>query len=89
MPPLKIIGARDWTIVSMILQQSLLLGAIGFAVGCVIITQTYTMYPRTVVLESLDMAVLLAVVVVICVLASILGIRRALKIDPATALSGG
>ncbi|MBZ5551653.1 MAG: ABC transporter permease [Acidobacteriia bacterium] len=86
---LKIIGAADRTIVNMILQQSLLLGMIGFAVGYALIRRTYTLYPRTVLLEPLDMAVLFAIVVVICVLASILGIWRALKVDPATALSGG
>jgi putative ABC transport system permease protein len=86
---LKIIGAPDRTIVNMILQQALLLGLIGFAVGFAFIKQTYTMYPRTVILETPDMAVLFGVVVVICVLASILGIWRALKVDPAAALSGG
>jgi putative ABC transport system permease protein len=86
---LKIIGAADRTIVNMILQQSLLLGLIGFAVGYSVISRTYTFYPRTVVLQTLDMAVLFIIVVVICVLASILGIGRALKVDPGTALSGG
>jgi putative ABC transport system permease protein len=86
---LKIIGAADRTIVNMILQQSLLLGVIGFAVGYALITRTYTMYPRTVILQPVDMVALFAIVVVICVLASILGIWRALKVDPATALSGG
>jgi putative ABC transport system permease protein len=86
---LKIIGAADRTIVNMILQQSLLLGVIGFAVGYALITRTYTMYPRTVILQPVDMVALFAIVVAICVLASILGIWRALKVDPATALSGG
>lgn len=86
---LKIIGAADRTIVNMILQQSLLLGLIGFTVGYAVISRTYTFYPRTVVLQTLDMAVLFIIVVAICVLASILGIGRALKVDPGTALSGG
>lgn len=86
---LKIIGAADRTIVNMILQQSLLLGLIGFSVGYALITKTYSMYPRTVILERVDMAVLLAIVILICVLASVLGIWRALKVDPGTALSGG
>jgi ABC-type antimicrobial peptide transport system permease subunit len=42
-----------------------------------------------VILEPLDMVVLLAIVIVICVLASVLGIWRAMKVDPATALTGG
>jgi putative ABC transport system permease protein len=86
---LKIIGAADPTIMNMILQQSLLLGVIAFAVGYALISRTYAIYPRTVLLETVDMVVLFGVVVVICVLASILGIWRALKVDPATALSGG
>ena len=86
---LKIIGAADRTIVNMILQQSLLLGVIAFAVAYALFARTYTMYPRTVLLQAVDMVALFAIVVVICVLASILGIWRALKVDPATALSGG
>ena len=76
---LKIIGAADRTIISMILQQSLLLGLIGFAVGYGLIRRTYMMYPRTVILQPLDMFVLFGIVVVICVLASILGIWRAIE----------
>lgn len=86
---LKIIGAADRTIINMILQQSLLLGLIGFGVGYALITKTYDKYPRTVLLQPLDMAVLLGIVVLICILASVLGIWRALKVDPGTALSGG
>ena len=86
---LKIIGAADRTIVNMILQQSLLLGVIGFAVGYALISRTYNMYPRTVLLQPLDMLALFVIVVLICVLASVLGIWRALKVDPGTALTGG
>jgi putative ABC transport system permease protein len=86
---LKMIGAADRTIVAMIIQQSLLLGIIGFALGYVLITQAYTMYPRTVIVQRVDMLVLLGIVVGICALASVLGIWRALKVDPGTALSGG
>jgi hypothetical protein len=40
-------------------------------------------------LAAVDMIVLFVIAVLICVLASILGIWRALKVDPGTALSGG
>jgi len=46
-------------------------------------------YPRTVLLERLDMTVLLVVVMLVCILSSLLGIWRALKVDPSTALGGG
>jgi putative ABC transport system permease protein len=81
---LKIIGAPDRTIVGLILQQSLAMGVLGFALGYLLISQTYTLYPRTVLLQTLDMGVLF-----VCVLASLLGIGRALKVDPAVALGGG
>ena len=86
---LKIIGAPDGTIIDLILEQSLAMGILGFALGYLLISQTYTLYPRTVMLQRLDMAVLLLVVVLICVLASLLGIWGALKVDPSTALGGG
>jgi ABC-type lipoprotein release transport system permease subunit len=42
-----------------------------------------------VLLERIDMIALFAIVAVICVLASVLGIWRALKVDPGLALMGG
>jgi putative ABC transport system permease protein len=86
---LKIIGAADRTIAGMILQQALMLGVVGFAIGYAIITRTYALFPRTVLLQRIDMLALFAIVVVICVLASVLGIWRALKVDPGLALMGG
>jgi putative ABC transport system permease protein len=86
---LKIVGAADRTIAGMILEQALMLGVAGFAIGYAIITRTYTLFPRTVLLEPRDMLALFAIVVVICVLASVLGIWRALKVDPGLALMGG
>ncbi len=86
---LKIIGAADRTIAAMILQQALLLGVIGFAIGYVLISNTYARFPRTVLVQAWDMAALFAIVVAISVAASVLGIRRALKVDPGTALLGG
>jgi putative ABC transport system permease protein len=86
---LKIIGAADRTIANMILQEALLLGAVGFAIGYLVIMRTYTLFPRTVLIEPLDMLVLFAIVMTICVLASVLGIWRALKVDPGMALAGG
>ena len=86
---LKIIGAADRTIAGLILQQSLAMGLLGFGLAYLIISQTYTLYPRTVLLQALDMAVLFVVVMFVCVLASLMGIWRALKVDPAAALGGG
>ncbi|MEX2647888.1 MAG: ABC transporter permease [Alphaproteobacteria bacterium] len=85
---LKLIGAPDRAIVALIVQQALAMGAIGFGFGALLITSVKDYFPRRVVLQPDDGLVLAAAVVLVCVLASGLGVRLALKVDPATALSG-
>jgi putative ABC transport system permease protein len=86
---LKIIGAPNSKIGGLILQESLALGLLGYGFGAVLINLTYEYFPRRVAIMTFDQTVLLGIVVVICVLASIIGIRRALSIDPTTAMGGG
>jgi putative ABC transport system permease protein len=85
---LKLIGAPDRTIVSLIVQQAIGLGLISFTVGAVLINAAQGHFPRRVVLESGDAGALFVVVLVVCLIASSLGVRTALKIDPASALAG-
>jgi putative ABC transport system permease protein len=74
--------------VGLIVQQALAMGVIGFAIGASLINAAQSYFPRRVVLETADAAALFAVVLVVCLLASGLGVRTALKIDPASALAG-
>jgi putative ABC transport system permease protein len=83
---LKLIGAPDRTIVGMIVQQALALGLTGFALGGLLIANIKDYFPRRVVLEPDNVLALGGVVVLVCLLASALGVRAALKADPATAL---
>ena len=85
---LKLIGSRNRVIVSMILQQSLLMGIIAYGIGYILILLTYEKVPRRIVLEPFDLQMLFAIVVVICMIASFVGIRKALKVEPAEALGG-
>lgn len=85
---LKLIGAPDRTIVGMIVQQALALGFIGFAIGATLIVNIKDYFPRRVVLEPDNVVVLGAIVFAVCLLSSGLGVRAALKVDPATALGG-
>ncbi len=88
---LKLVGAADRTIIGLIVQQALLLGVSGFALG-VALTATFKGYfPRRVQMEPRprDIAILFVVVVVMCLLASALSVRAAVKVDPATALASG
>ncbi len=85
---LKLIGAPDHRIVGLIVQQALALGVIGFTVGTALIVSVKDHFPRRVVMLPEDAAALGAVVIVVCLVASGLGVRLALRVDPATALGG-
>ena len=85
---LKLIGAPDRTIIGMIVQQALALGFIGFAIGATLIVNIKDYFPRRVVLEPDNVLILGLIVFVVCLLSSGLGVRAALRVDPATALGG-
>jgi len=85
---LKLIGSSDWTIIGMIVQQALALGLIGFAIGVALILGIKDYFPRRVVLEPDNVAILGLIVFAVCLLSSGLGVRAALKVDPATAIGG-
>lgn len=85
---LKLIGAPDSRIVGLIVQQALAMGMISFVVGWVLIQVAQGYFPRRLLLQELDAGALFLIVLVVCLLASALGVRTALRIDPATALTG-
>jgi putative ABC transport system permease protein len=83
---LKLIGAPDRTIVGLIVQQALSMGIVGFCAGLALVISFKDYFPRRVVLVPDNIVLLFAIVVVVCLAASGLGVRLALKVDPATAL---
>jgi len=85
---LKLIGTKNRTIAAMIMQQALGLGVIGFVVGKVAATFWAPIFPKYVLLVPGDALRGFFAVMLICVLASLLAIRAALKVDPAEAIGG-
>jgi putative ABC transport system permease protein len=85
---LKLIGARNRVILAMILQQALLLGVIGYGLAYAIGQQLFPKFPRRVIVLLEDLMLLAVVVGVISMLSSLLGIWKALRVDPNEALSG-
>jgi putative ABC transport system permease protein len=85
---LKLIGSQNRVIVGMILQQSLLMGVIAYTMGYILILLTYEKFPRRIVLEPFDLQALFVIVMAICMISSFVGIRKALKVEPAEALGG-
>lgn len=85
---LKLIGATNRTIGSMILQQALGLGLIGFMVGKLAATFWAPLFPKYVLLLPGDAIKGFVLVMLMCAFASSFAIRAALRVDPATAIGG-
>lgn len=83
---LKLIGAPNRTIVGLIMQQSLIMGALAFGVGYVIGLKLFPMFPRRVLVTNDDLLRVAGIVLVISVLASLLGIWKAMRVAPNEAI---
>jgi putative ABC transport system permease protein len=84
---LKFVGAPDRTIIGLIVQQALSMGIFGYFTGLTLVLIFQPYFPRRLVLDPESVAAVFAITVVVCLAASTLGIRLALKVDPAEALS--
>lgn len=85
---LKLIGATNQTIASLILQEAWGLGLLGFIVGKVAATLWAPLFPKHIEFVFTDTVVAFLITLLICTLASIIGIRAALKVQPASAIGG-
>lgn len=83
---LKAMGATSWTLLSMVLLQALLVGAIGYGIG-VGVASTFGIISRNSELAfRMQWQILLisaGAVAVICSLAAVLSLRKVLKLEPA------
>jgi putative ABC transport system permease protein len=84
---LKFVGAPDRTIIGLIVQQALSMGLVGFTIGLMLVLTFLPYFPRRVVLDPESVAIVFVITVVVCLAASSLGVRLALKVDPAAALA--
>jgi len=84
---LKFVGAPDRTIVGLVVQQALSMGLLGYFAGLALVLIFKPYFPRRLVLDPESIAVVFVITIVVCLAASTLGIRLALKVDPAEALS--
>jgi putative ABC transport system permease protein len=85
---LKLIGAPNRVILGLILQQAIVLGMLGYAFAYLIGQKIFPMFPRRVVLTQPDLLILAFIVLGISILASLIGVWRALLVSPNEALSG-
>ena len=85
---LKLIGAPNRVILWMILQQAFILGATGYGFAYLIGQKVFPEFPRRVVLLNQDLILLALIVLVISMLSSLLGIWKAMRINPNEVLAG-
>jgi putative ABC transport system permease protein len=83
---LKLIGAPTHVIAGLILQQSLIMGLLAYGVGYLIGTRLFPLFPRRVLVTNDDLLRLAGIVLVISVLASLLGIWKAMRVAPNEAI---
>jgi putative ABC transport system permease protein len=85
---LKLMGAPSARIARMVLEQAWLMGAIGYAIAVAVGSQAFPHFPRRVVLTPASIAAVGALVMTVSTLASLLGVRYALRVDAGRALEG-
>ncbi len=84
---LKLIGAPNRVILGMILQQALVLGVLGYGIAYLLGQKIFPNFPRRVILVESDLIQLALIVLGISVLSSLLGIWRAMRVQPNEALA--
>jgi putative ABC transport system permease protein len=84
---LKLIGAPNPMILGLIMQQALVLGVLGYGIAYLMGQKVFPMFPRRVILTEYDLIQLAAIVLIISVASSLLGIWKAMRVSPNEALS--
>lgn len=86
---LKLMGAQRRVIYAMILQEALFMGIVGTLIGSGLELLAEPYFPRRVIATSGDIVQMLVAMMVVAVLASVLAVRRAMRVDPRSVLSTG
>ncbi|HRC56191.1 MAG: ABC transporter permease [Myxococcales bacterium] len=85
---LKLMGAPRSRLLGLVLQQSWLLGALGYAVAFGLGALVFPHFPRRVLItESISLVAPLATLAIVT-MASVLGLSHVMRIDPSRALEG-
>jgi len=85
---LKLIGIPNFTISKMIIQETMILGILAFGSGNIFAYLIMGGFPKRIVLLSSDAFSLFAIILISSVFASLFGIYKVIKTDPAEAIGG-
>jgi len=79
---LKLLGTQTGRIYSMIIQQAVLMGLVGTLLGAAFEFASEPYFPRRVSATPGDAGQMLVIITVVSILASLVAVRRAMKVDP-------
>jgi putative ABC transport system permease protein len=85
---LKLMGAQRRRLAGLVMQQAWMLGALGYVLAYLLGELSYPNFPRRVVMTEAIRIVAPIATFVMVTLASMLGLRHVMRIDPARALEG-
>jgi len=85
---LKLIGIPNFTISKMIIQETVVLGILAFISGNIFARLVEGSFPKRIVLELDDAFSLFVIILISSIFASLFGIYKVIKTDPAQAIGG-
>jgi putative ABC transport system permease protein len=85
---LKLIGIPNFTIAKMIIQETVVLGILAFIAGNIFAQLISGSFPKRVLLLPSDSISLFLIILVFSIFASLFGIYKVVKTDPAQAIGG-
>ena len=85
---MKLIGIPNSTISKMIIQETVVLGVLAFISGNIFASMIGGVFPKRIVLLNTDAIGLFIIILVFSVFASLFGIYKVIKTDPAEAIAG-
>jgi len=85
---LKLIGIPNFTISKMIIQETVVLGILAFISGNIFASLISGGFPKRVLLLTSDAFTLFIIILISSIFASLFGIYKVIKTDPAQAIAG-
>jgi putative ABC transport system permease protein len=85
---LKLIGISNFTITKMIIQETITLGVLAFISGNIFARLISDGFPKRILIETNDVISLFIIILISSVFASLFGIYKVIKTDPAEAIGG-
>ena len=85
---MKLIGIPNFTIAKMIIQETVVLGILAFISGNVFANMVINIFPKRILLLSNDALSLFVIILIASMFASLFGIYKVIKTDPAEAIGG-